>query len=209
MKLQDYSFSIGVRSDPSLLDFLSDVTTILNNGRYQMRIVSVVPNWVGDDGEHLLYVNGTTVSLYVYSAANATWEHIDWVQGGANPILVGSKRGDIYYIDQDINGNLFVNRLGIGPASYILTSSGQVPFWSAPPSGVFNIAVVLSLGAGLSIISMNETATKVVTMTTSNSDTPNNENSTMATIITAGKPTMNETTSKTSAIATSFTSAVA
>lgn len=82
MKLQDYAFSRGVRKDASLVEVLNDINSILNNGRYQMRVVTSVPDWEGDEGEHLLYISGTVRRLYFYDISNASWHFIQWNGAG-------------------------------------------------------------------------------------------------------------------------------
>ena len=103
MKLQDYSFSIGVRQDPSLVDVLTDLNKMLNNGRYQLRQVSTVPTYSGDEGEHLLYVSGTVRRLYVYDITNATWHYMEWDAAG-----IGTK----YYGDSTTDGTWRTTPIG-------------------------------------------------------------------------------------------------
>lgn len=43
-----------------------------------MRQVSSVPDWTGEEGEHLLYVSGTVRRLYFYDITNATWHYVEW-----------------------------------------------------------------------------------------------------------------------------------
>lgn len=91
MRLQDYEFSKEVRKDLSLVDFLNDLTKIINNGRYQLRITSTAPDWIGDEGEFLMYVSGTVVRIYFYNKSGATWHHIEWTGSGlGSPVIVGT-----------------------------------------------------------------------------------------------------------------------
>ncbi len=50
-----------------------------------MRVIDTVPDWEGEDGEHLLYVSGTIRRLYFYDLTNLTWQYLEWNQasGGA------------------------------------------------------------------------------------------------------------------------------
>jgi len=64
------------------MDFVKDVSNILNLGRYQMRIITTAPTWVGEGGEHLLYVSGSVRRLYWYDDINATWQFIEWNNSG-------------------------------------------------------------------------------------------------------------------------------
>lgn len=82
MKLQDTTLSPQNRKDTNLLQVLDDISNILNNGRYQMRVVSSVPDWTGEEGEHLLYVSGTVRRWYWYDITNSTWQFINWNSSG-------------------------------------------------------------------------------------------------------------------------------
>ncbi len=82
MKLVEYQFSKESRKDTSLVDFINDINKIINFGRYQMRVVSTVPTHVGEEGEHLLYINGTVRRLYFYDITNSTWHFINWNTSG-------------------------------------------------------------------------------------------------------------------------------
>lgn len=120
MKLQDYAFSINVRSDPSLVDFLNDVNNIINLGRYQMRITSSIPNWVGDDGEHLFYINGSDKRFYIYDATHATWQYLQW--NGSGGAIV--QPGRVTFTNQtSVN---FAHNLGWIPIVQILDNASSV-----------------------------------------------------------------------------------
>ena len=76
MKLQDFDFSNKLRQETTFLDLVSELRNILNLGRYQMRVVTSVPDWTGEGGEHLLYISGTVRRLYWYDDTNSTWQFI-------------------------------------------------------------------------------------------------------------------------------------
>ena len=78
IKIADYSFSTKFRQETDFMDFFSNVMNILNLGRYQMRIVSTVPTWTGEGGEHLLYISGTLRRLYWWDDTNSTWQYKQW-----------------------------------------------------------------------------------------------------------------------------------
>lgn len=65
-----------MRKDIALLDFINDVTRIINLGRYQMRIITSVPTHTGDDGEHSLYISGKIKRVYFYDPTNSTWNYL-------------------------------------------------------------------------------------------------------------------------------------
>jgi len=78
MKIQDFTFSNNLRKETGFMDFAAEVSNILNLGRYQMRIVTSVPNWTGEGGEHLLYISGSVRRLYWYDDVNSTWQYVEW-----------------------------------------------------------------------------------------------------------------------------------
>lgn len=78
MKLSDIEFSKDTRKDVALIDFLNEIYNLVNNGRYQLRVVSSVPTWSGEQGEHLLYISGTVMRLYIYDITNSSWKYIEW-----------------------------------------------------------------------------------------------------------------------------------
>lgn len=82
MKIQDFSFSSKFRQETDFMDFMKEVSNILNLGRYQMRIITSVPTWIGEGGEHLLYVSGSVRRLYWYDDINATWQFFEWNTSG-------------------------------------------------------------------------------------------------------------------------------
>ena len=113
MKLQSVELSRQLRKDTSLLDFIDEVTKIINFGRYQMRIVTSVPTHTGDDGEHLLYISGKIKRKYFYDPTNSTWNYLTPMvatvslteQGAAigattlfTPDAVGTYRVSVYQV---------------------------------------------------------------------------------------------------------------
>lgn len=91
MKIQDFTFSRETRKDTALVDFINDINKIINLGRYQMRVVSSVPTWTGEEGEHLIYVSGTVRRLYWYDITNSTWQYLEWnATGEFTPTVVAS-----------------------------------------------------------------------------------------------------------------------
>ena len=65
-KVPDVKFPYGTH--PTFYEFYDYVQVILNNGRYQLRVVNSVPNWIGEDGEMVCYDPETTgrKSIYIY-----------------------------------------------------------------------------------------------------------------------------------------------
>lgn len=66
MKVEDYDFSPILREDVELRGFVDNVKQIMNNGRYQVRIVASAPNWTGDEGEIVAFSAGGVYRLYIY-----------------------------------------------------------------------------------------------------------------------------------------------
>jgi len=82
MKIIGVELSPLLRKDISLVEFINNVAAIFNHGRYQLRIVASVPTWTGESGEHLLYISGSIVRLYIYDDTNSEWKYIEWGVGG-------------------------------------------------------------------------------------------------------------------------------
>ena len=90
MKLQDFDFSNKLRQETTFLDLVSELRNILNLGRYQMRVVTSVPDWTGEGGEHLLYISGTVRRFYWYDDTNSTWEFIEWNNSGLGQATIAA-----------------------------------------------------------------------------------------------------------------------
>lgn len=71
-KVSDYDF----RSIPKeIIDFTDDLKNILNNGKYQLPVLSSPPNWIPGDGETVLVDDDP--DTFLYFALNGTWNAID------------------------------------------------------------------------------------------------------------------------------------
>ncbi len=90
MKLQDLDFSNKLRQEASFMDFVTELRNVLNLGRYQMRVVTSVPTWTGDGGEHLLYISGTVRRFYWYDDTNSTWQFIEWNNSGLGQATIAA-----------------------------------------------------------------------------------------------------------------------
>ena len=74
MKIGDYDIK---NADQELLDFKNDVITLLNYGKYQPQVLSLVPGWKGNRGEFCWVVSATTAALYAYLAtAGTVWSRV-------------------------------------------------------------------------------------------------------------------------------------
>src|SRR3990167_233391 len=82
MRVAETDLSPALRKDVNLLELFNNITSILNYGRYQMRMVSSVPTHTGEQGEHLLYISGTVRRFYYWDDTNSTWQFIEWNNSG-------------------------------------------------------------------------------------------------------------------------------
>src|SRR3990167_1223004 len=82
MRVAETDLSPALRKDVNLLELFNNITSILNYGRYQMRMVSSVPTHTGEQGEHLLYISGTVRRFYYWDDTNSTWQFIEHNDSG-------------------------------------------------------------------------------------------------------------------------------
>ncbi len=82
MKLKEVEFSKNLRKDTGFVDFANSLIALINNSRYQMRVVTTVPAYTGEEGEFLLYILGTVRRFYFYDSTNSTWQFIQWNTAG-------------------------------------------------------------------------------------------------------------------------------
>jgi len=74
MRIEDYTFT-GL--PPNLVEWISDVTDLLNQGLYQMKRGQIpTANTGGQEGEHVYAKDGITWYLYVYVDSTDTWKKI-------------------------------------------------------------------------------------------------------------------------------------
>ena len=77
MRVAETDLSPALRKDTNLLELFNNIASILNYGRYQMRVVSSVPTHTGEQGEFLLYISGTVRRFYYWDDTNSTWQFIE------------------------------------------------------------------------------------------------------------------------------------
>ena len=78
-KIPDIIFPYGTHR--SFTEFYDWVRVTLNNGRYQMRVNSEIPDWSGEDGEFLLYTGSAGDRFYCYF--NSAWNWMGFSGGTA------------------------------------------------------------------------------------------------------------------------------
>lgn len=76
MKLNDYNFMY----DLQLQQFKDELRDLINNGKYQMPIISIPPSWSGQKGESVLLMptSGGTTMYY--------WHGTAWVSAWGNTV---------------------------------------------------------------------------------------------------------------------------
>jgi microcystin-dependent protein len=79
MKIPDLGFPQGTH--PTTYEFYGWTRSVLNEGRYQMRILNSAPTWVANDGEVVLVQTGTERALYAYITDG--WYNLNWDTSGA------------------------------------------------------------------------------------------------------------------------------
>jgi hypothetical protein len=72
--------------DPGIQDFMDYTMFILNDGLYQFRVLDGEPAWTADNGESVLFSDGTTRRLYFY--VDGMWVNITWSGGSSSPICL-------------------------------------------------------------------------------------------------------------------------
>ncbi len=68
-KIDDYEF-IDVPTEVTL--FKDDVRDLLNNGKYQMQLLTATPTFSGNPGEFCVVRNGTNSILYIKMTSGGT-----------------------------------------------------------------------------------------------------------------------------------------
>ncbi len=92
MKLQDIEFPKGTH--PTFWEFYDQTQRIFNNSRYQLRKVSEIPTWTGDQGEIILVDDGSTKTIYAYSDG---WVPTTLVMENRTDDPVSPTTGQIWY----------------------------------------------------------------------------------------------------------------
>lgn len=69
MKIVDYSLAL-LPQDAA--DMLTDAQTLMNYGKYQIPVVSALPNWTGSLGEFAVYAAGNTWALVMCTSDQTT-----------------------------------------------------------------------------------------------------------------------------------------
>ena len=66
------------------LDFVTDVKTILNYGKYASQVVGAAPSWTGQEGEEVwrFITNGTGGIFAKYLWLNTGWNWMAWTNTG-------------------------------------------------------------------------------------------------------------------------------
>lgn len=143
MKLPD--IALQTLKDPGLLDFMDYTQILLNNGRYQTRILTEVPTWVADDGEIVCVASGDTRALYMYISDG--WYKISWAQG-----ISGQSRTIIWHYP-----GVLTATTNVSATVYLSADTAPIRAWA-------NVSVAPT-GAN-AVIDVNYNATTVFSTTT-------------------------------------------
>lgn len=91
MKIANLELSPRLRKDTSLVEFINNVASILNNGRYQMRVYATAPTHTGESGEFGLFISGTVLRFYIWDDTNSLWYFNEWnATGLGQATIVGT-----------------------------------------------------------------------------------------------------------------------
>lgn len=70
------------------LDFVADVSTILNYGKSAAQVLTTAPDWKAKEGEHCFRYEavGTGYNFYQYYWINSGWVYMKWSAAGTNAV---------------------------------------------------------------------------------------------------------------------------
>ena len=170
MKVQQIELSRQLRKDTSLLDFINNVTQILNLGRYQVRIITSVPTHTGDDGEHSLYISGKTKRLYFFDPTNSAWNYLTPMVATVSLTGQSSAIGATILFTPDVAGTYRVSVYQVitkaGSGGTLATTIGWTDNQQAQTSKPASDLNMTSLGAASSGLLFIQSAAVAITYTT-------------------------------------------
>lgn len=128
MKVPD---SIPKIKDLELFEFMDIVQLILNYGLYQMRVVTAIPDWAANEGEHAIYYSGDIRQLYFQ--INGMWTSIGFNSLGT--LILFDKDGDTgitpeFSTDEDVL-RFYISgayNFGMGSFGFAMPSDTPVVF---------------------------------------------------------------------------------
>jgi len=148
MKIGDVT--LQTLKDPGLLEFIDEVSIILNDGRYQLRTVSSIPTWSGYEGEMVLYSAGTERGIYYY--INGQWNaSIFAAWTGQNLIQLGSGDNVIY---GDTSTGFWIGNANFASAPFRVSMSGVLYAISGIIGGFTISSNSLTAGSGVSAVGL-------------------------------------------------------
>lgn len=77
MKIFSPEIKIGDTVTEELLDWIDNVKSILNQGKYSLYISSSIPTNTGNNGDTIIYTDGATVRR-LYSFYDSAWRYINF-----------------------------------------------------------------------------------------------------------------------------------
>lgn len=101
MKIADIELPQGAVPQ-EVLDWMDNVRLVLNNGRYQQRVIDSIPTWSTHSGETLLYQSDTVRRQYAY--INDQWCYFGFVDSDGTILVDGEIEIGSYLKANDTDG---------------------------------------------------------------------------------------------------------
>lgn len=155
-----------------MVDVLNTIQSVINNGEYQLKVVTSVPTWIGVEGEFLLYISGTVRRLYFYDVTNLTWEFIEFNNAGRGQATISAivqltaqaaaintttlftpSAAGLYRVSVYMN----TTTTGTGSLSCTIGFSDEAGARTTSPAGTVDLSG-LNASTGITFLSTNTTA---------------------------------------------------
>jgi len=125
---------------PQLVDHIEQVQDILNNGKYQMNVLSTIPSHTTEEGCSLFYASGTVRRFYAY--LNGQWNYFGFLDS-AGKILVDGEIEIGSVLRADATNGLWLGHSTYASAAFRVSLSGALIATSATITG----AITASTGS--------------------------------------------------------------
>lgn len=126
--------------DPELIDMLTDMRNLLNNGRYVIPVATSVPSNAGDEGQEVLVSNGNKVDRYTY--VNGVWRGtgLGWEYGFGYITISGTPA----YQAASLTFDRVYTTAPIVLVTYIGVKTGTAPTTASDFSGANTLRIFAS-----------------------------------------------------------------
>ena len=84
MKIPDIGFPLGTH--PTIYEFYEWTRSVVNEGRYQLRVIDSAPDWTTNDGE-MLCVNQPDVGKFLYMFITDQWYAVPLTTAGVGGLV--------------------------------------------------------------------------------------------------------------------------